>query len=83
LADSGVIKTLPVTVSLGASPQEVPLVYNGDNGYLAVGLAFVHPSLSNSWRLVASRSNAPRIGCFEGVGLGASKWRLRRRLRAV
>lgn len=64
--------TTPVSLFLAPNPVQIPLVYFGDYGYLALGVAFSNPSASNGWRVMASTTNDPFIGCDAGVGLGPS-----------
>lgn len=64
--------TAPIAFSLAANPVQIPLVYFGDYGYLALGVAFSNPAASNGWRVMASTTNDPSIGCNAGAGLGPS-----------
>lgn len=64
--------TTPVSLSLASNPVDIPLVYFGEYGYLALGVAFSNPSSSNGWRVMASSTNDPTIGCDPGVGVGPS-----------
>lgn len=64
--------TTPVILSLAADPVEIPLVYDADYGYLALGLALSNPASGNGWRLMESSTRAPGIGCYDGTGVGPS-----------
>ena len=64
--------TTPISLSLASNPVDIPLVYFGEYGYLALGVAFSNPSASNGWRVMASSTNDPFIGCDSGVGVGPS-----------
>jgi len=72
LAASSITQTTPITLALGSNPVNIPVAYFGDYGYLAIGVAFSDPSISNGWRLMNSLSNQSGIGCYEGVGPGPS-----------
>ena len=71
-ASIGAAITTPVSLSLASNPVDIPLVYFGEYGYLALGVSFSNPSSSNGWRVMASSTNDPTIGCDLGVGVGPS-----------
>lgn len=64
---------LTQAVTFGFLPQfarRVPLVYRGDYGYFAAGLAFGASSQGTAWRLMESSTPAPPSSCNPGSGSG-------------